>query len=103
MIRKRCYIGQAMSRLLLDIAPLRESPQFRRLWAGSTLSAIGTSLTGFAVSLQVYNLTRVAVRGGGDRPGAEHHDLVDHARHWSRAGRHHHRHLASRPARLLPH
>ena len=47
-----------MPRLLVDIAPLRESPQFRRLWAGSTLSAIGTSLTGFAVTLQVYNLTR---------------------------------------------
>jgi MFS family permease len=47
-----------MPRLLLDIAPLRESPQFRRLWVGSTLSAIGTSLTGFAVTLQVYNLTR---------------------------------------------
>jgi MFS family permease len=47
-----------MSRLLLDITPLRESPQFRRLWVGSTFSAIGASLTTFAVTLQVYDLTR---------------------------------------------
>ena len=47
-----------MPRLLLDIAPLRESRQFRRLWTGTTLSAIGASLTGFAVTLQVYDLTR---------------------------------------------
>jgi hypothetical protein len=26
-------------KLLADVAPLRESPAFRRLWAGSTLSA----------------------------------------------------------------
>jgi MFS family permease len=47
-----------MPRLLLDITPLRESPQFRRLWVGSTLSAIGASLTTFAVTLQIYDLTR---------------------------------------------
>jgi MFS family permease len=44
--------------LLADITPLRESPAFRRLWAGSTLSAVGSSLTFFAVMLQVYDLTR---------------------------------------------
>ncbi|HEY1627563.1 MAG TPA: hypothetical protein VGG16_27615 [Streptosporangiaceae bacterium] len=27
-----------MPRFLLDITPLRESPQFRRLWLGSTLT-----------------------------------------------------------------
>ncbi len=37
---------------------MRESADFRRLWAGSTLSAIGSGLTGFAVPLQVYLLTR---------------------------------------------
>jgi MFS family permease len=46
------------SRLLADIGPLRESPAFRRLWAGTTLSAVGSALTGFAVILQVYDLTR---------------------------------------------
>jgi MFS family permease len=45
-------------RLLADITPLRESPAFRRLWAGSTLSAVGGALTMFAVPLQVYDITR---------------------------------------------
>ncbi len=47
-----------LTRLLADIGPLRESPAFRRLWAGTTLSAVGSALTGFAVMLQVYDLTR---------------------------------------------
>ena len=45
------------SRLLADVRPLRESPAFRRLWAGVTLSAFGGSLTSFAVILQVWELT----------------------------------------------
>jgi MFS family permease len=45
-------------RLLADIGPLRESPAFRRLWAGTTLSSVGSALTYFAVMLQVYDLTR---------------------------------------------
>jgi MFS family permease len=47
-----------LSRLLTDFTPVRESAQFRRLWAGNTLSAIGSALTGFAVPLQVYDITR---------------------------------------------
>jgi MFS family permease len=42
---------------LADVRPLRESAAFRRLWAGSTLSAVGGALTTFAVPLQVYGLT----------------------------------------------
>lgn len=45
-------------RLLADIGPLRESVAFRLLWAGSTLSSVGSSLTQFAVMLQIYDLTR---------------------------------------------
>jgi MFS family permease len=45
-------------RLLADTRPLRESLPFRRLWAGSTLSAVGGALTLFAVPLQVYDITR---------------------------------------------
>jgi MFS family permease len=45
-------------RWLADIRPLRESPAFRRLWAGSTLSAVGGALAMFAVPLQVYDITR---------------------------------------------
>jgi MFS family permease len=51
-------------RLLADMTPLRESAAFRRLWAGSTLSAVGSSLTSFAVTLQVYDLTRSPVAVG---------------------------------------
>src|SRR5262245_66128843 len=45
-------------RLLADITPLRESAAFRRLWAGTTLSSVGSALTMFAIMLQVYDLTR---------------------------------------------
>ena len=45
-------------RLLADVTPLRESAAFRRLWAGMTLSSVGSALTSFAVILQVYDLTR---------------------------------------------
>ena len=45
-------------RLLADVSPLRESVAFRRLWVGTTVSAMGSTLTGFAVMLQVYDLTR---------------------------------------------
>jgi len=45
------------TRLLADVRPLRESTAFRRLWAGTTLSSVGSSLTSFAVILQVYDLT----------------------------------------------
>ena len=44
-------------RLFADIGPLREFPDFRRLWAGTTLSAVGGALTMFAVPLQVYEIT----------------------------------------------
>ena len=45
-------------RLLADVSPLREFPDFRRLWVGTTLSSIGAALTMFAVPLQVYDITR---------------------------------------------
>ena len=51
-------------RLLADTTPLRESPAFRRLWAGLTVSALGSSLTTFAVMLQVYDLTRSSLAVG---------------------------------------
>ena len=45
-------------RLFIDLTPLRQSPQFRRLLVGSTLSSVGNSMTSFAVMLQVYVITR---------------------------------------------
>jgi ENTS family enterobactin (siderophore) exporter len=44
-------------RLLADITPLRQSPDYRRLWLGQALANIGVMLTVTAVSLQVYDLT----------------------------------------------
>ena len=46
-----------MPRLLLDLTPLRISPPYRRMWAGSSLSGVGTALTTVAVGLQIYELT----------------------------------------------
>jgi MFS family permease len=52
-------------RLLADVGPLRESPDYRRLWMGWTLSAIGSAMTRFAVMLQVYLDTGSSVAVGG--------------------------------------
>jgi MFS family permease len=51
-------------RLLADIGPLRGCAPFRRLWAGTTLSGLGSALTMFAVPLQVYDITRSAFAVG---------------------------------------
>jgi len=47
-----------VGKLLADITPLKESPDFRRLWLGSALSAVGSQLTLVAVSLEIYGLTQ---------------------------------------------
>jgi MFS family permease len=41
----------------VDLTPLRASPAFARLWAGSAISAIGGQFTLVAISLQVYDIT----------------------------------------------
>jgi MFS family permease len=51
--------------LLTDLTPLKVNPAFRRLWLGLILSSTGTVMTTFAVSLQVYNLTRSTAAVGG--------------------------------------
>jgi MFS family permease len=43
--------------LLLDLTPLRVNPAYRRLYAGFTLSNIGSQLAVVAIGLQVYDLT----------------------------------------------
>jgi MFS family permease len=50
--------------LFADLTPMRESASFRRLWAGNTLSSVGTAMTNFAVPLQVYDITRSSVAVG---------------------------------------
>jgi len=52
-------------RLLTDVTPLREHPAFRRLWLAAMLSRTGSAMTTFAVSLQVYDLTRSTAAVGG--------------------------------------
>jgi MFS family permease len=46
-----------VGKLLADITPLRESPEFRRLWVGSSVASVGSQLTLVAVSLEVYRVT----------------------------------------------
>ncbi|MGO2112246.1 MAG: MFS transporter, partial [Pseudoclavibacter sp.] len=55
-------------RALVDLAPLRISPQFARLWIGTSISGIGAWLTLTAVGLIIYDITQstfaVALVGG---------------------------------------
>jgi Transmembrane secretion effector len=51
-------------RLLSDITPLRESGQYRLLYAGELLAFLGSQLTVVAVPLQVYLLTRSSLAVG---------------------------------------
>jgi len=53
-----------LSKLVVDIAPLRESPAYRRLWIGSGLSSIGSQMTSYAVTLQVFVVTRSSLAVG---------------------------------------
>ena len=43
--------------LFVDTRPLRESPEYRRLWVGGSLSTVGSQMTSIAVPVQVYALT----------------------------------------------
>jgi MFS family permease len=56
---------RSWKRLLIDVSPLRESSDFRRLWIGTTLSAMGSQMTTFAVALQVFLLTHSSAAVGG--------------------------------------
>jgi len=51
-------------RLFADVTPLRESVDFRWLWAGQSLSSIGSLMTFVAVAIQTYDLTRSSVAVG---------------------------------------
>lgn len=52
------------TRILVDLTPLRISPDYRRLWFGNTVSWIGQGMTALAVSLQVYDITGSAFSVG---------------------------------------
>ncbi|MFA4840796.1 MAG: MFS transporter [Agrococcus sp.] len=58
----------AKRRRLVDLAPLRASPVFARLWIGNAISGIGAQMTVVAVGLQIFDMTAstmaVALVGG---------------------------------------
>ncbi len=51
-------------RILADTRPLQESPAYRRLWIGQSLSAVGSGMTSVAVPVQVYDLTHSSLAVG---------------------------------------
>jgi len=61
-------VTPARTRRFVDLAPLRVSPAFARLWIGAAVAGIGAQLTLVAVGLQIYDITRstlaVALVGG---------------------------------------
>ena len=46
-----------LARIAVDIRPLRGSRDFRRLWFGTGISAIGSQITSVAIPFQLYALT----------------------------------------------
>jgi MFS family permease len=50
-------VTSVLRRLVIDTRPLRDYPQYRRLWAGQTISLLGTQITLVVVPVQVYALT----------------------------------------------
>jgi MFS family permease len=44
-------------RILADLSPLRELPQFRRVWLGQVVSFTGTQMTNVALPVQIYRIT----------------------------------------------
>lgn len=44
--------------MVTDVRPLRESPAYRRLWIGQTISGFGQQMSIVAVAFEVYQLTQ---------------------------------------------
>jgi ENTS family enterobactin (siderophore) exporter len=51
-------------KLSMDLRPLRESPDLRRLFGGRAVSQLGTTITTVAASLQVYDLSHSSLEVG---------------------------------------
>lgn len=52
-------------RLFADVRPLKESPEFRRLWIGMALSSLGSQMSVVAMLIQVYAMTNDTLAVGG--------------------------------------
>src|SRR2546421_5481254 len=50
-------LGGLLRRAAIDLGPLRESPPFRRLWAGQAISFVGSEIAYVAIPIQLYELT----------------------------------------------
>ena len=50
--------------LTLDVTPLRQSPEYRRIYFGEAVSTVGTQMTAVAVPLQVFRLTHSSLAVG---------------------------------------
>lgn len=50
--------------MAIDLRPLRDSPAYRRLWIGQSISLLGSSVTMVAVPYQVWQLTHSALMLG---------------------------------------
>jgi len=57
-------LSERVRSLVADVTPLRESPEFRRLFAGETVSIIGTQMTQVAIPVQMYELTHSSLNVG---------------------------------------
>src|SRR5260370_33295514 len=56
--------GMRMGQLVLDVAPLRESRDFRWLFSGRLVASAGDVVATTAASWQVYSLTRSPLAAG---------------------------------------
>lgn len=61
---RRTRATAAVRRTLLDVSPLRDSPQFRLLWFGELVSFVGRQITVVALPYQIYQLTGSALAVG---------------------------------------
>jgi hypothetical protein len=53
-----------LSRLWLDVSPIRDSAAYRRLWAGDLVAAAGSQFAAVALPYQVYRLTGSSLKVG---------------------------------------
>ncbi|MER8182405.1 MFS transporter [Kitasatospora sp. NPDC094015] len=58
------WLGRAARGAFADLGPLRDHPDYRRVWLGQSVSSIGQQMTAVAVSVQVYDLTRSSFATG---------------------------------------
>jgi MFS family permease len=56
-------VGRLARRLATDLTPLRR-PDYRRLWAGTTVSVVGSQLTVVAVQIQVFEVSHSSLDVG---------------------------------------